>query len=417
MAHHLQLAVSLACLLATLATAVAQPRWLPEAVAAAGGALVVLAVGAVSPAGAWHTVTGIAPTVGFLAALLLLADGCRREGLFAWVGAAMASGAAASPQRLLALVFVAASAVTISLGLDPTVVLLTPVVMATAARLRMSPRPHVYACSHLANSASLLLPISNLTNLLAFHESRVSFLRFGALMALPTLGVIGVEWIVLRGFFRRELHVPAEGEAEAAVLRTPRFALGVVAATLLAFLLAEPAGIAPLWVAAAGAAAILAPAIVRRRAPARGAIRAIEPSFLLFVVGLGVVVAAAGATGLGPAVRAVIPGGTSLADLLLVAAVGALLANLVNNLPAILILAPAAAAAGHVSVLAALIGVNVGPNLTYTGSLATLLWRRRLRAEHADVELGEFVRLGALTVPPALVVATALLWAGARLGL
>ena len=83
------------------------------------------------------------------------------------------------------LVFAVASAVTAVLSLDATVVLLTPVVFATAARLRTSPRPHVYACSHLANSASLLLPVSNLTNLLAFHASGLSFTRFAALMALP----------------------------------------------------------------------------------------------------------------------------------------------------------------------------------------------------------------------------------------
>ena len=88
----------------------------------------------------------------------------------------------------------------------------------------------------------------------------------------------------------------------------------------------------------------------------------------------------------------------------------AILANLVNNLPATLLLVPVAAAGGHGAVLAVLIGVNIGPNLTYVGSLATLLWRRVLRAEDTDVELGEFLRLGALTVPAALVAATVLLW-------
>ena len=120
----------------------------------------------------------------------MLADGCRREGLFTALGALMARGARDDPRRLLVLVFAVASAVTAVLSLDATVVLLTPVVFATAARLRTSPRPHVYACSHLANSASLLLPVSNLTNLLAFHASGLSFTRFAALMALPTLGAI-----------------------------------------------------------------------------------------------------------------------------------------------------------------------------------------------------------------------------------
>jgi arsenical pump membrane protein len=113
----------------------------------------------------------------------------------------------------------------------------------------------------------------------------------------------------------------------------------------------------------------------------------------------------------------VLPGGTSLPALLGIAAIGALLANLVNNLPAILIIAPIAVASGPAAVLAALVGVNVGPNLTYTGSLATLLWRRLLRAEDTDVHLGEFLRLGAATVPAALAASTLMLWSGVKAGL
>jgi arsenical pump membrane protein len=128
-----------------------------------------------------------------------------------------------------------------------------------------------------------------------------------------------------------------------------------------------------------------------------------------------VIVAAAGENGLAAAVRAALPTGTSLPDLLAIAALSAVLANLANNLPATLLLIPVAVASGPGAVLAVLIGVNIGPNLTYVGSLATLLWRRVMRAEHTDVELGEFVRLGALTVPAALVTASVLLWLSLQL--
>jgi arsenical pump membrane protein len=138
--------------------------------------------------------------------------------------------------------------------------------------------------------------------------------------------------------------------------------------------------------------------------------RGLEPGFLVFVLGLGVIVAAASGNGLASAVRSVVPAGSTLPDLLAIAAVSAILANLVNNLPATLMLIPVLAANGHGAILAMLIGVNVGPNLTYVGSLATLLWRRVVHAEDADVALGEFLRLGALTVPAALVTATVLLW-------
>ncbi len=406
----LALTLSLLVLAVALGAAVARPRLLPEWAAACGGGLLLVAAGAVSAHDAGEALGDLAPTVAFLAALLVLADGCRREGLFRALGALMARGARDEPRRLLALVFAVASAVTAVLSLDATVVLLTPVVFATAARLRTSPRPHVYACSHLANSASLLLPVSNLTNLLAFHASGLSFTRFAALMALPTLGAIAVEYAVLRRFFAVDLRRPrARRDDEQDAPHLPRHALTVVALTLAGFAASSLAGVAPVWVALAGAVAMLA-----RRPPAPGElIAAAEPGFLAFVLGLGVVVRAASDRGLASFVGHLLPGGAGLPALLAVAAVAALLANLVNNLPAVLVLLPVVAAAGPAPVLAALIGVNVGPNLTYVGSLATLLWRRVLHAEDEAVELREFVTLGALTVPTALLVCTALLWLAA----
>jgi arsenical pump membrane protein len=413
----LALALSLAGLAATLAAAVARPRWLPEAAVAVGAAAVLVAVGAVTVSRAGQAVGHLAPTIGFLAALLLLADGCRRDGLFQALGALMARGSRDSPRRLLALVFAVASSITVTLGLDPTIVLLTPVVLATATRLRMSPEPDVYATVHLANSSSLLLPISNLTNLLVFSASGLSFTGFAALMLLPTLAAIAVEWVVLNRFFAAELGRPPGHQAVSVAPHLPRLALAVLAATLAGFLAGSLFGVSPVWIAAAGAAAITVPALVRRTATAGDLVRALQPSFLLFVLGLGVIVAAASDNGLAAAVRVVLPGGTSLPALLGIAAVGALLANLVNNLPAILIIAPVAAASGPAALLAALIGVNVGPNLTYAGSLATLLWRRLLRAQDTDVNLGQFLRLGAVTVPAALAASTLMLWSGVKVGL
>jgi arsenical pump membrane protein len=409
------LVLALLVLAGTLAAAVVHSRWPVEALAAAGGAALLVAVGALSVADARDAIGDLGPTVGFLAALLVLAEGCRREGLFDAMGGLMAASARGSPRRLLALVFAVAATVTAVLSLDATVVLLTPIVFATAARLRTSPRPHVYACSHLANSASLLLPVSNLTNLLAFHASGLSFMRFAGLMALPTGAAIAVEWVVLTRFFAVDLGRPRRartGGGERPAL--PRFALAIVALTLAGFGLSSVVGVAPAWVAVAGAAAITAPALVRRTTTARTLALAAEPSFLVFVLGLGVIVRAASDNGLADAAGALLPSGVALPELLAVAAVSAILANLVNNLPATLILVPVAAPSGAAAVLAVLVGVNVGPNLTYVGSLATLLWRRVLHVEDHEVELGEFVRLGALTVPAGLVAATVLLWFSAQ---
>src|SRR3954466_8460640 len=225
-------AAALLALLATLAAAVARPRYAPDWAVAAACAVALVVSGVLSPDDARNAAGDLGPTLAFLAALLVLAHGCRVAGLFEALGAAIASGARGRPRRLLAMVFAAAAGTTAVLSLDATVLLLTPVVFATAARLRISARPHVYACSHLANSASLLLPVSNLTNLLALRSTGVSFARFAALMALPWLVVLGVEWVVLAPAFRSELEAPAnERTVRAAAVPVPRFALGVVAAT------------------------------------------------------------------------------------------------------------------------------------------------------------------------------------------
>ncbi len=406
----MDLALALLALVAALVAAVTRPRWLPEALAAAVGAGALVAAGAIGLGGARHALGQLGPTVGFLAALLVLAEGCRREGVFKAIGAWMAAGSRGLATRLLGLTFAACAGVTAVLGLDATVVLLTPVVFVTAARLRTSPRPHAYACAHLANSASLVLAVSNLTNLLAFRASRLSFVHFAALMVLPWLGAITVEWVVLRRFFAGELERPVPPAMATERPELPVFALAVLGLTLAGFALSSLLGVAPVWFAAAGAAAITVPGLAR--GPGRWrVVRAAEPGFLVFVLGLGVIVAAATQHGLGSAVRTVLPAGGSMGDLLAITAVSAVLANLVNNLPATLILLPVAAARGPGPVLAMLVGVNVGPNLTYAGSLATLLWRRVLRAEATEVGLWEFTRLGLLSVPPALVLCTVLVWA------
>jgi arsenical pump membrane protein len=265
----------------------------------------------------------------------------------------------------------------------------------------------VYACSHLANTASLLLPVSNLTNLLAFSASGVSFTRFAELMVLPWLAALAIEWLVLARAFADDLRTTSEAVDETARRPpVPAFALTVVGLTLGGFAVSSAVGIAPVWFATAGAVALT----IRERPAPGELVRAAEPTFLVFVLALGVIVAAAGSHGLSSVVDSLVPHGTDLPALLGVAAVSAVLANLVNNLPATLILVPVVAAGAPGGVLAMLIGVNVGPNLTYVGSLATLLWRRIVHAHDEDIDTAQFLKLGVLTVPAILVVSTAALW-------
>lgn len=396
-----------------LAFAVAKPSRVAEVWVAVPAALVAIGTGLVPWAEARDTVVALGPTVGFLAAVLVLAHTAERRGVFAYVGTLAERASRGEPRRLLGIVFVAASTVTATLSLDATVVLLTPVVFATAVRLGARPRPHLYACTHLANSASLLLPVSNLTNLLAFAASGLTFAGFAGVMALPWLLVIAVEYAVMRRFFDADLWTPTRTPIRSTVA-APRVALAVLGVTLVGFPVSESFGVHPAWVAAVGALVLAWPDLRRSPRALGSLLTEANPGFVLFVLALGVVVLAVRRNGLDDLIGHLTPTHAGFLGLLAAAALAAVLANLVNNLPATLILVPAVAHAPGL-VLAVLLGVNIGPNLTYVGSLATLLWRRVLHVRGVNPPAGEFLRLGALTVPPALVVGVAALWAGLQL--
>src|SRR5262249_6842800 len=162
------------------------------------------------------------------------------------------------------------------------------------------------------NSASLLLPVSNLTNLLAFHASGLSFARFGGLMVLPWGLALVIEWLVFTRWFSGDLGHQAGGRERAPELELPVFGPCVPGATLAVFALSSAVGFAPVWVAAAGALVLQ----IRARPPVKELVLSIEPTLLVFVLGLGVVVAAAGQHGLSSAVTSILPGGQELPALL-----------------------------------------------------------------------------------------------------
>jgi arsenical pump membrane protein len=408
--------IGVVCLLALLVTAHRHPRPLTEALVGLGAVLVTLVTGYVGPHDAVEAVRPLAPVVGFLVAILVVAEVCARAGLFAAAADLVRRHSRHDPHRLFLGVFVLAAIVTTVLSLDATVVLLTPVVIGAARGLGTSGRPGAYACLRLANSGSLLLPVSNLTNLLALPYLHLTFGGFALRMALPLVVVLIVEYAGLRLLFRTELRVrdepvadTPEGTTVSSGAHAWRFPAVVVGLMLIAFGALSPAGVEP-WVPAAAAAAVLVTWGVRRGilTPAH-AVHAAHPSFALWVLALGIVVAGLSADFLGDAVDHVLPAGTGFADLLLIAVVATLASALLANLSATLLIVPALAPLGATAVLAGLLGLTIGAGLTWTGSLANLLWRRTLARDGILPGSGRFHLVSLTVTPVALVAATAAL--------
>jgi arsenical pump membrane protein len=389
-----------------LAVAVVRPFGTSEAVAALPCAAIALLTGATRWPVARHSLHELGSTVAFLAAILAFGQLCATDGVFSYLGGRTAQLSGGRPARLLRLVVVLAAAVTATLTLDATVVLVTPVVLASTLRLDIPHRPHSYACAHLANSGSLLLPVSNLTNLLAFAACGLSFAKFAAVMALPWMLACTLDWLSLRLAFGADLRVP--GGVPAPAPEPPRYALVVLGLTVAGFVLTTAVGLPPAWAALAGCLALGVRQLARRRITPLRLLAGASPGFCAFVLCLGVLVAGALDRGAAGLLRRLIPSGTGLLALLGLALLAGLLANLVNNLPTTLALVPLVAGS-PLAVLAVLVGVNLGPNASYPGSLATLLWRRILPPGTRPRAV-EFHRLGLLATPVLIAAVTVLVW-------
>lgn len=403
------LVMALVLLVITLTAAIARPFGVNEAFVAVPAA-VLCVLGPLEAGTARDELKALGPTLGFLAAVLVLGRLCAAEGLFRWAGAVMSRASGPDPRRLLGWVLLIGTAVTTVLSLDATVVLFTPVVLAAALRAGVSARPHLHLTAHLANSASLLLPVSNLTNLLAYEATGLSFARFAALMALPLAVVLLVEYVGARLCFAKELAERRGSSAPGPALPAepvPWWTLAVLAGTLAGLLLSSPLHVEPGWVAGAGAVVLAIRRLTRDGLHGPDLVRWAEPGFLLFVAGLAVVVRTVTEEGLDDALDGLLDQPDSLRGLLVIATVGAVAANLLNNLPATLLLLPIVVAtsgtAGAGPVLALLLGVNIGPNLSYVGSLASMLWLRIVRQEGQHPALRTFTVHGLVTVPVALV--------------
>ncbi len=400
--------------IAALATAgvILRPFNLPEAIWAAAGAVLLVALGLISMPDA---ITGVAKGTDvylFLFGMMLLAEIAREEGLFDWLAAVATSHAKGSARRLFLLTYGVGTIVTIFLSNDATAVVLTPAVAAAVRAAKAEePLPYLLICAFIANAASFVLPISNPANLVIYGSHMPPLLQWLPAYALPSAVSIAATYLLLRFTQRGALVQAIATDVPVPILSAAgkTAALGI-AATAIVLLVASALDIAlglPTAIAGTVTAVVV---LIRERKTPWIVVKDISWGVLPLVAGLFVLVEALDKTGLIGMITALV---RDEAQRSVVGAawgagiVVAVASNLVNNLPVGLI-AGSTVQSAQVSeqiTRAVLIGVDVGPNLSVTGSLATILWLTALRREGQTVDAGAFLKIGIVVMPPALLLA------------
>jgi len=398
-----------------LATAgvIARPfRWL-EAIWAVAGAGLLLALGLLPLDQGLRAVLRGTDVYLFLIGMMLLSEVARREGLFDAVAALAVNLARGSTARLFLLIFCVGAVVTAFLSNDATAVVMTPAVFAAARKARADPLPLLFACAFVANAASFLLPISNPANLVLYASHTPPLGAWLTRFALPSLAAIVATYAALRVAERARLAGPCAQAVDQPRL-TPGgwLALAAIGATAVALLAVSWLNVQlglPTFVLGAATTLII---LIRDRAAPWPLVRGVPWSVLPLVAGLFVLVAGLAHTGVVAALAQALEVAVHASSAGAAAGAGGLLAfgaNLTNNLPAGLV-ASAVVAQAHPParvVDALLIGVDLGPNLSVTGSLATILWLTAIRREGVNVGFWRFLKVGALVAPPAVALAIA----------
>ncbi|HKV13614.1 MAG TPA: arsenic transporter [Reyranella sp.] len=393
---------------------IVRPFGAPEAIWAVLGAAILVATGLISFQDA---LTGIGKGTDvylFLFGMMLLAETARAEGLFDWAAAHATRRANGSAGRMFALIYAVGTVVTIFLSNDATAVVLTPAVAAAARTAKAEqPLPYLLICAFIANAASFVLPISNPANLVLYGSQMPPLLEWLPRYLPASVVSIVVTYVVLRWTQRRALRTPIATDVPVPRLsHSGKVAAAGIAATAIALIVSSALDIQlGLPTAIAGALTTIIVLIVERKGP-WGTIKHVSWSVLALVAGLFVLVEALAKTGLIAFLGNTIRQAAELSATHTSWMVGVGIAfgsNLINNLPAGLIATGAlqVAAVPDQVTRAALIGVDLGPNLSVTGSLATILWLAALRREGLRIGALAFLKIGVVVMPPALLLSLA----------
>ncbi|GGG07589.1 MULTISPECIES: arsenic transporter [Rhizobium] len=386
-------------------------RW-PEAIWAVGGALLLLAVGSIGYADVWSGLARGFDVYLFLIGMMMLSELARQQGLFDWLASVATSHARGSPRRLFVLIYAVGIVTTVFLSNDATAVVLTPAVHAACRAAKVKdPLPYLLICAFIANAASFVLPISNPANLVIFSNGTMpSLTHWLSMFALPSAAAIIVTFIALYWTQRSALAADTLSVAQPIALSSRARLTGIaLVATAIVMVGSSVLG----WdlglpTFASGLLSTTLVLLLERKGP-KMLLRHISWSVLPLVAGLFVVVGALEKSGLVDRLSSLLVNVASAypaSGALGVGAMVALVSNLVNNLPAGLVAGGVVQAAQATDKMAGavLIGIDLGPNLSITGSLATILWLNALRRDGIDITAWAFMKLGAIVMMPALIV-------------
>jgi arsenical pump membrane protein len=400
--------------LASILCMLARPWRIAEAIWISAGAILLLATRLIPAHSALSAIGKGTDVYLFLTGMMLLAELARHEGVFDWIADVAVRRSGHSAARLFILIYLTGVVVTTLLSNDATAVVLTPAVLAAVRRAEVEPKPYLLACALIANAASFVLPISNPANLVVYGRHIPALAPWLRLFLVPSIASIAATYLCLRVVSRRTLagaiHRPVDEVKLSAQGRLALVGLMLAAAALL---IASGLGL-DLGAPTCGAALVALLLVgFKDRSIFSRAVKDVSWSILPLVAGLFVIVEALNQAGMMQLAQHALHSllGAPRAASVLCASFGvAILSNLMNNLPvglasgAALAQAPAAHRLSH----AILIGVDLGPNLSVTGSLATILWLIALRRENVRITATEFFKVGLIAMPFALAASVLL---------
>jgi arsenical pump membrane protein len=388
-----------------------RPRNIPEVYWVGGGSILLVVLRLIPLRLAGKAAAEGSDVYLFLIGMMLLSELAREHGVFDWLSSAALKGAHGSAARLFALVYGVGTLVTIFMSNDATAVVLTPAILAAIRKAKVAPLPYLLACAMIANAASFVLPISNPANLVVFHTSMPPLGRWLRSFSLPSILSIAATYLVLRFVFRKELaHSTQERDFAKPLSPTGKIVLVGIASMVVVLLAASALGRDLGLPTCLAALAVTAVVCIKARSNPLTLMKEISWATIALVAGLFIMVEAVQSVGALELTQAAFHCVQRLAPAYAALATGFVVGianNLVNNLPLGLI-AGATLQADHARGLianAVLIGVDLGPNLSVTGSLATILWLIALRKEKLNVSGWDFFKVGALAMPVALAAA------------